>query len=216
MGVLKMPRDKGHARGAQRRGPGWRRFLPAGVIGAALSVILSPTAPIPASSAPPQQMLTSGVSQPREPLAEQMHQLDFLLGYWKCVLTHTSDPDNPINQIYTIRSTLGGNWYEMHVYQPPTPEVPNPTSSRTIMGWNNATSTFVDFYFDSKAGQGTGTSPGWQDGHLVFTTDFLFNTVTRKLRDDFVSLDSDHFVDYFSALRNGNWVATGVLECTRV
>jgi hypothetical protein len=189
-----------------------RGRLLATTLGALSLVVLAlvPASATVATASSPRDTASTGAVP-----ATQLSQLDFLLGNWKCTLTHVNDPAHPVTQFYLVRPILGGNWYEMNIYQPPDATRPTAVVIRTVIGWNPLTSNFVDFYYDNQNNQGTGTSPGLQDGHVAFINNLTINGRSSTFRDDFSPVDGTHFIDHFSVLRNGNWVEAGLLECSR-
>jgi hypothetical protein len=148
-------------------------------------------------------------------LSPEMAPLSFLQGGWRCELTHANDPANPVTQFYTILPILSGKWLEMGVFQPADDAHPTAVSSRTVIGWNPLTQTYVDYFFDNQNNQGTGTAPAVDSGHARFTSNLVVGGRAATFMDDFSSVDADHFVDNFSVFRNGTWTPAGVLECAR-
>ena len=148
----------------------------------------------------------------------EMHQLDFLLGNWTCVVT-TAYPGYPVtvvNQRARFGPLLGGRWYQIEVAQPPSDSAPDGLNYRWVLGWNPVTSSFTGYYYDDHSGQGSSSSPGSSGGHIVFTGTYFSGGNDFTNQDDFSSVDRNHFVDHFSIGADpSTLIPAGTSDCHR-
>jgi len=148
----------------------------------------------------------------------EMHQLDFLLGSWKCVVT-TAYPGLPVtvvNQSARFTPVLDGRWYQVDVHQPPSDSAPDGLDYRWVFGWNPVTSSFTGYYYDDHSGQGSSSSPGSSNGHIVFTGTYYSGGNDFADRDDFSPVDRNHFVDHFSIGADASTlIPAGTSDCHR-
>lgn len=97
------------------------------------------------------------------PAPPQMRELDFLLGTHRC--DYIPPPiEKPATVWMTVHKALGGHYYYNSVVF-----VPGDIHALLVYGWNPVDQTFVGQYHDTWGTTGAVNSPGWQDGHLVFT-----------------------------------------------
>lgn len=173
----------------QRRG--WRRRVTALVSAALL--------------APAATMVASGVqsahadadrSAGKRGLVGPLSQINFLLGSWNCTLAvtppgATTPVSNPVS--LTVRPTLGGHWAQADALQFASESNPQRIESHQVFGWNPGQGNITTYYFDDTDGQGTGSSPGVQNGHFITTGTYFHNGFLHLGRDDIVSTGPRHF-----------------------
>ncbi|BCB82754.1 hypothetical protein [Phytohabitans suffuscus] len=157
------------------------------------------------------------------PAPPQVRQMDFLLGKYDCRLP--DDPTGPVQVRWNTRRGLDGHYYYAEVWQffynAAVPDV----HALGVYGWNPVDQRITLQYHDNWGSAGTGSSPGWQDGHLRFAGDLL--QVTRpsptgvttgihlRLTDDWVIVSPGHFtVAQVVTLPDGSSV-TGAMDCRR-
>ncbi|MEV1146488.1 DUF1579 family protein, partial [Micromonospora sp. NPDC049799] len=119
----------------------------------------------------------------------EMSQLDFMLGDWRCVVvTQVHGQPEMKNITYlSVRSILGGHWYELRSLQLPSTSNPQRVVARQVYGWDPVAQQFTTYYFDDADGQGSGSAPPVTNGHAVFTGTYLFNGFRHIGRDDLYS-----------------------------
>ncbi|MET7996139.1 DUF1579 family protein [Amycolatopsis sp. NPDC005232] len=148
----------------------------------------------------------------RPPAPVQMHELDFLLGEFRCEYTNlTTDPVSSGVATWTTVPILGGHYYEM------TQTVPVPgVSSRWVFGWNQADSTFFTSYYDDWGNHGATKCEGWQDGELKCTGDYFAFGQPFVFQEVFAQVDDDHYTKHGFVRQADAWVPVDVIHCHRV
>jgi hypothetical protein len=140
--------------------------------------------------------------------AAAMHQLDFLLGTMSCDFSTGSKLRT------TTRPVLGGSFYQINMTQKRNGQTV--LHGRWFIGWSPSASGFVSYYFDDVDNHGSSTSPGWQDGHLVFVGTYTFGAHgTTGVRDDFTVDGNDHFMIDESVGGPGAWSPLDTQDCHR-
>ncbi|WP_225829262.1 DUF1579 family protein [Streptomyces naphthomycinicus] len=152
---------------------------------------------------------------------EEMHQLDFLLGSWRCPTTVTApgSPSETSVVVGTIKPVLGGAWYQWDALRLPNEQMPNKALSRWMIGgWNATDRTFTALYTDDRGTYGVEhTEPGAaSSGQAKFTGQYTMAKGKFTFIDEFTKVDDDHFRDVISAKdAGGNVVPAGSVECYR-
>jgi hypothetical protein len=190
-----------------------------GAVGVALSLAAVGVAPASASPATTEPRLTSVVF----PAPPQVRQLDFLLGKYNCRLPN--EPDGPVRVSMSTQRGLDGHYYYNEIrqffYSAAVPDV----HALGVYGWNPVDQKILLQYHDNWGSSGTGSSPGWQDGHLRFAGDILQVTgpsptgvapgIHMTLTDDWFVVNPGHFtLGQVITLPDGN-STTGALDCRR-
>lgn len=138
----------------------WVKWAPVGALGAALGLSLLLTAP--AGAAPAAQPRHPSVADPLPP-PPQMRSLYAMLGSYRCE-DHPSPGITPSVLYVTNTKGLGGHYVDSSV------EIrPNVLRGRSTMGWDPVNGRYFSFYADDWGSSYTVTSPGWDNGHLIFT-----------------------------------------------
>lgn len=149
------------------------------------------------------------------PPPEQLSQLDFLRGSVECVgkphVPEGHEEPDPIVLLTTTSPTLAGHYLQMDVVWPGT------LAGRWTFGWNPVDNEFITYYIADSGSHGTATSPGWEDGKLVFTGSYTIAGENSHpvMKDVFIPIDDDHFVIEESAQMDGQWVPLVTFQCTR-
>jgi hypothetical protein len=194
-------------RGPRRRASDIRRLLTrrsARVVGAAavlmtsvLVVASSPVSATPAAHGKPG----TGVELPPPP---QISALNPLLGEYKCDDATAPDQQFIVNNTRTL---------DGHYQNSEATVQPGNLHGLSSIGWDPVNGVFFSQYHDNWGSHSTETSPGWEDGHLVFTGD-LSQVVAPdptghaqgaelKLTDDYSDVRRGHFKTVTTVSLNG-------------
>ena len=198
----------------RRRFPGRRAVL--GAVGLTLSALalgIPPAAAAPAASHHRPNAL---------PAPPQIQALDFMLGRYEC--RAAGQPDSPVRvKMHTRRELDNHYYYAEHEYYS-SAGVPD-THSMGIYGWNPVAGKLILQYHDTWGSSGTGSSPGWQDGHLRFAgqvTQVAAPSATgvapgfpMGLSDDWQIVDGDHFTLSQTATLPNGMTITNAFDCRR-
>lgn len=199
------PRQTGRLAAVRRHG---RRWVLAGAAGA-LAVTAATGGVAYAAQSPAAAQTAAGTA------GAQAHSLGTITGKWSCQAWTAKSPGVTRPAAYTVKPVLGGKFYQWNAYEPAANGQPAFTSL-SVSGWDPATSDFSEFYSDSGGNQATGSSPGWVDGHLIYTSHIdSANGRQATVQDDFTQSDANHLTDVYSGQQNGKWVTAGGLNCTR-
>lgn len=173
---------------------------------AGISITLIAAVPASANTAGPAGAPTGATTMTS---ADAMHQLDFLLGTMNCDFSTGS-------QLRTVTTrTLGGTFDQIDMTQKRDGKVV--LHGRWFIGWSASASQFVSYYFDDVDNHGSSISPGFQEGHLVFTGTYTFGANgTTGVRDDFTVADRDHFQIEESVGGPDEWKPLDTQVCHRV
>jgi len=151
---------------------------------------------------------------------EEMRDLDFLLGSWRCPTTVTAPgaPSETSVVVGTIKPVLGGAWYQWDALRLPNEQMPQKALSRWMIGgWNATDQTFTALYTDDRGTHGEETTePGAAtDGHLKFIGEYTMAKGKYTFIDEFTRISDDHFQDLISAKDGDEVVPAGSVECYR-
>ncbi|MBQ1123887.1 hypothetical protein [Streptomyces sp. B15] len=109
-------------------------------------------------------------SRDKLPPPPQMREMQRLLGSWKCVEV-SPPPPNGIEKTVSyvkVKKAMGGHFsYSTISIEPGT------IRARDVTGWNPVDRVYFRQYHDNWGTTSITTSPGWKDGHLVFTGEFI-------------------------------------------
>lgn len=192
--------------------PHWRRIT-VGALG--LAVCIGLTDVTPASTMPPDKAVMHDVetsTATAKPAPSQLQQLDFLLGKTSCTLTTGTKISASTKPI------LDGHYYQMDLTaQSQGGFGYSNLTGQWVLGWNSIDSTFISYYYDDAQIQGTSTSPGWQNGHLVFTGTYALSTIRKNaaVQDEFTKMSADHFMIHESIQKDGKWQPLDTQDCYR-
>ena len=138
------------------------------------------------------------------PVPPQMKALEPLLGKWKC--DEKAAPDQQF--IINTTRTLDGHYQNDEV-------TINPGNVHAIAsyGWNPLDQVYFSQYHDNWGSSSSTTSPGWKDGHLIFTGDLIQIAAPSatghatgahiKLKDDYTLVRPGYFKDTTTVTFNG-------------
>jgi hypothetical protein len=157
-------------------------------------------------SAAPTVKTTKGGHQHAAPLPAppQMKALDPLLGKWKC--DEAAAPD----QQFIINATRGLDGH----YQNETVTI-DPGGVRAVAsyGWNPLDQVYFSQYHDNWGSSSSTTSPGWKDGHLIFTGEVIqiaapdatghATGAHMQLKDDYTLVRPGYFKSTTTVSLNG-------------
>lgn len=155
------------------------------------------------------------------PAAQQMSQLNFLLGSFKCS-TAPYPGFGKLPMYETTRKILDGNYYQQ-VVKITFPGAGTFTADWTL-GWDSVDHNYIAQYFDNLGTTGTATSTGWKNGHLVFPGQYV-KVVTpggasgsatgakETAEDDYTIAGSGHYIDTSEILKDGKWTVAGASNC---
>jgi hypothetical protein len=191
----------------------WRA---AAVVAAVVSVALIGVGPADAIPSPNTIANRADSTGTFDVPAHQMAELNFLLGNYTCTIA-PGETDQE-----TTRKIFDGNYYQQTV----TLHIAGEGTLETVwtLGWNPVNLNFVAQYFDNLGNSGTGTSPGWQDGHLKIKGTYVIvyapggaSGIGVGLHetgyDDFQIIGPGHYTDTSYGLSKGKWITEGVGNC---
>jgi hypothetical protein len=145
------------------------------------------------------------------PPPEQLKQLDFLRGSVECLGESHVEGMDPMVLLTEAGPTLAGHYLQMDVTWP------NTLIGRWLFGWNPVDSMFITYYIADTGSHGSATSPGWEDGKLVFTGSYTIAVENTHpvMKDVFTLIDEDHFLieEYMEV--DGQWVPLVTFTCRR-
>jgi hypothetical protein len=155
---------------------------------------------VPASATPAAQS-GPGHSANSDPLAPppQMSSLYPMVGSYKCD-DHPSPGVSPSTLYETNTKGLGGHQLVSSVQIRP-----NVLSGQAVFGWDPVDGRYFGFYDDNWGSSYTETSPGWVNGHLIFTGTIIqveapsatghASGIDLGLENDYQILGPGHFTD---------------------
>jgi hypothetical protein len=187
-----------------------RRRTAYSALTAAASLLLCAVATAQASGSGPEDGTRQAAAVAGSPPAEQLHELDFLLGKLDCTF------NTGVTSRGDTRLTLGGNYYQLEVHSR-NPDGTPKINGQWIIGWSAVDNAFQSYYVDDAQNQGTSSSPGWQDGHLDFVGSTILGAagVRALTKDHFTMIDENHFtLDAFVQVK-GQWVLVDTQDCHR-
>ena len=148
------------------------------------------------------------------PVAKRMHDLEFLLGSFRCEWTIVMDtPPRTGVVMWSAERILGGHY----VQQVQRMDGPPRLNGHWVFGWNQVQNNFNGYYYDDWGNQGYTTSPGWEeDLRLKFTGEYTAFGKMHTFREEFEVVDQDHFTKRGYVELEGKWVQADIIECRRV
>ncbi|GAA4468970.1 hypothetical protein [Phytohabitans houttuyneae] len=201
---------------------GHRRRAGARAVAGVLSIVLGALAVgVPPATAAPAQRPPRGSDV--FPAPQQIRALDFMLGRHVCRLP--GDPTGPVRVTMDVRKQIDGHFYYAELRQfLYSATLPDP-HAMGIYGWDPVAGKLILQYHDNWGSHGSGTSPGWQDGHLRFTGQLsqvaapTSTGVTTgfpiQLADDWQVIGPGHFtLSQTATLPNGSSV-TASFDCVQ-
>ena len=171
---------------------------------------------MPATHAQTNQTESAAVLNPPP---HQMARLNFLLGEYKC-LTGLG-----LTMSESTRKILDGNYYQMEIAIP-IPGKGTFTAYWTL-GWDSINQNYIAQYFDNMGTIGTATSPGWQNGHLKLSGQYIdvlkpggVSGISKGIRitsqDDLAITGQGRYTDTSSYVQNGKWETAGTSDCQKI
>lgn len=148
------------------------------------------------------------------PVAERQHDLDFMLGSYRCEFDGNPTVGDSVVFSRTV-PTLSGTFYQMDITQV-KPNVPN-LHGRWVLGWSEAESQFVSYYYDENVMHGSSFSPGRVGRDMTFEgTYFLAARGPIGVRDVFVIHNNSHFeINEYVKIGGGDWQFFDHQDCRR-
>ncbi|MEO5876850.1 MAG: hypothetical protein ABIS86_19900 [Streptosporangiaceae bacterium] len=161
----------------------------------------------------------AGAQSKALPPPPQVKGLDFLLGSFECA--YTPPPGGSPSVTYTkTRRALGGHYYDTEVRIEP-----GSLRGFASYGWNPVEGTFISQYHDDWGSSANYVSPGWKDGHLVFTGRLLqviTPSATGKapgvwmdIQEDYHLLGRGHFTSVQTFTLPSGVTLQGTSDCRR-
>jgi len=157
----------------------------------------SPVSAAPATHAKPH-------GKPKLAPPPQMSALDPLLGKYKCDEAAAPDQEFYLN---TTRAMGGHFQYGDITIQP------GDLHAMAAYGWDPVNGNYFSQYHDNWGSHSTTTSPGWKDGHLIFTGEIVqvaapdatghAQGALLKLKDDYSIVRPGYFKSVTTVTYNG-------------
>lgn len=190
-----------------------------GAAAIALSVLALGFAPASASPAGRSEKVRP-VPFPAPP---QVQAFDFMLGRHVC--KRPGEPTGPVRVRMNVRKEIDGHYYYAEFRQYLYSETLPDPHAMGVYGWDPVAGKLILQYHDNWGSYGTGSSPGWQDGHLRFTGQLSQVAAPNPsgvttgfpigLADDWQVLAPGHFTfSQTATLPNGGTV-TAAFDCVR-
>lgn len=168
-------------------------------------------------SVAPEQFASSGEAEAAPAAfdpkpAEELHQLDFMLGAFRCEYVEiTLVPPRTGVSYWTTEPALGGHVYEM---LQDTPGVG--IHSRWTFGWDATDQVFFTTYYDDWGNHGSTRCTGWEDGYLNFIGEYSAFGSKFVFNERFVVLGADHYRKEGFVREGDNWKQLDVIDCYRI
>ncbi|WP_128382277.1 NlmOI [Streptomyces cavernae] len=151
----------------------------------------------------------AGFSAP-EP-AEQLHELDFLLGDFRCEYVNlSSEPPTAGTASWNTQPVAGGQYYEMAQWIP----VPG-IRARWLFGWNKVEEKFFSHYTDDWGNHGTTSCQGWEDGSLRCVGEYVAFGQPFVFQEELTPISPDHFRKRGFVKQGDDWVQVDLINCFR-
>ncbi|AOS63731.1 DUF1579 domain-containing protein [Actinoalloteichus hymeniacidonis] len=157
--------------------------------------------------------------EPQEPVvftapkpAEQLHELDFLLGAFRAEYAEVSfDPPKTGVSFWTTETAMDGHVYEM------VQDVPGPgILARWTFGWDTVGQNYFTTYYDNWGNHGSTRCQGWEDGKLNFSGEYFAFGSKFVFNEQFTIVDADHYRKEGSVKEGDDWRLLDVIECYRI
>jgi hypothetical protein len=150
--------------------------------------------------------------------APEIGQLAFFAGDWSCkgqVETTPFGPQHPTEAKVHIRKEFRGFWYVGRYEERKSAGNPLPMSFEFVMGYDGAGKTWTLDGFDAFGSRSHQTSPGWQEGKLVFSGESTGNGAATPARDTFTKKSETNLEHQGEMQFDGKWVQIDRETCTR-
>jgi hypothetical protein len=182
---------------------------------ASLAVLTAlPVVPVMAAEPP-----AAPAAMPLPTPAPELGQLGFFVGDWNCkgqVETTPMGPQHATQAKVNVRKELRGFWYIGRYEERKSAANPAPMSFEFIMGYDGAAKTWSLDGFDAFGSRSHQTSPGWQDGKLVFTGETAGGGPATPARDTFTK-KAEAILEHQGEMQlDGKWMQIDRETCTRV
>lgn len=195
----------------------WMKWAPVGALGGALGLALLLTAS--AGATPTAQLRHAATADPLSP-PPQMRSLYPMLGSYKCD-DHPSAGAKPTVLYLTNTKGLGGHYLDSY-----TEIRPDVLHGRSTIGWDPVSGKYFIFYEDDWGSSYTETSPGWNNGHLIFSGsgDQVISPnstgsapgILLDLANDYQILGQGHFTDTQTVTVPGGQSVQHNYDCRRL
>jgi hypothetical protein len=152
------------------------------------------------------------------PPAEQLHQLDFLLGTFDCdgrVLATPFSSEQPLKRTLDTRRDLDGHWLFMRIDEAATRERPHPTCGNWQITFDQRRDCFASVWTDNLGRWALQTSNGWTGDTLQFTGDALVAGKPGAVRDTLVRRGADEMLFVVEFHVDGAWARFLESTCKR-
>jgi hypothetical protein len=167
----------------------------------AASVLVVAGSPVSAAPAPRPP---KGHPKATLPAPPQMSALDPLLGKYRC--DEKAAPD----QRFYLNTTRG---MDGHFQYGDITIQPGDLHAQAVYGWDPVDGVYFSQYHDNWGSHSTTSSPGWKDGHLVFTGDIVQVAAPSatghaqgahlQLKDDYTVVRPGYFIAVTTVTFNG-------------
>ena len=137
-----------------------------------------------------------------------LRQLDYFQGTWMCKGTAFAMPDAPEHATsgkLTAKWIMDGNWLEYRYEGMKTKADPHAMSAAGFMGWDSEHKNFAMGGVCSDGCYSTESSPGWEDGTMVFTGPNHMQGMTANGRDEFHMMSKTELRYTYLMEMNGKW-----------
>ncbi|SEP53557.1 DUF1579 family protein [Amycolatopsis saalfeldensis] len=145
---------------------------------------------------------------------DQMKELDFLLGTWKCDAEVSMQGLPAKSQMVgVIHPIHDGKWYQWDIQS-----LARAGRTTWVAGWNPAASNFQVYFYDNHGLHGSEASVGssWESGKLKFTGTMYTHEGKVEVIDEFTRIDENSFHDDFYIRVNDEWKQVVHGECYRL
>ena len=119
----------------------------------------------------------------------EMAKVSWLSGNWTCsgktYASPTMGPAHPTEATVSAGPELGGHWVVSRYREKKTPQNAMPTEADEYWTYDAAAKTWQRLVMDTTGGWAVGTSPGWDRGKIVWTSEGAMGGQKMKLRDTF-------------------------------
>ncbi len=163
----------------------------------------------------PSKAAAQGAPHP----APEIAQLKPFEGRWSCSGQMNASPFGPAHPTITsvmAHSDLGGFWVSGRVVESKTAESPMPIEGMFHQTWDPGAKHFLMLWVDNMGGWSQETSPGWQDGTIVWTGEAYGDGQKMGTRDSFTQKGAGELLHTMALNTGGRWVTLGEETCTLV
>ncbi len=159
----------------------------------------------------------SALPAPTRP-AEQMRQLDYLLGIFDCegrALAMPPGTARPVKRTLATTLDLGGHWLFMRIDEAPTPDRPDAVCGNWQITYDRRRHCFLSLWTDSLGRWAEQTSDGWKEDTLEFVGAVPVNDKPGAVRDTLVRRSADEMLFLVEFQVDGTWTRALETTCRR-